>query len=692
MLRRYFEKIAIQKKLYTMHFLVTGAAMCLVFAILVAYQYMSFKHDLLGDLDAQVSIVNNNLGPAILFNDKLAADETLSSLNLNSSIENAYIVLEDNSVFAEYHQEAVNHPKLNPTPSASIAYQRDSSEIHITREIFENKQRVGTIVLNANFNKINSRIQVFSVALLVAVLIAMFIAKVISRYLNRYITEPISYLKQLVTQISDTHDYTARSAIQSSDEIGALSAGINDMLDNIELRDEKLLAELAQKKVYEEKLDQLAYFDNQTTLPNRHYFAEHISKLINEAPPFYLLMLDLDNFKVANDTLGHEAGDILLKLCGQRLEAVIGERNRVFRIGGDEFSITLENSDSPYDVEIVCNRIIHAISQKFIIGSQEVFVGVSIGAVQYINGNYSESNLIKNADIAMYWAKSDGKNTYKFYSKKIEDVKYQQQKMIGYLQKSLKNNELEMYYQPIIRVDSGLVVGVEALLRWNQPELGMVEPIVFIPIAENTGLINPIGTFVINTALNQIKKWQVKYNTELFININISGRQFHDRNIVSKISAAIYKNGINPKTINFELTESVLMDDINKSIQILKSLRKLGTSVSIDDFGTGHSSMSYLKQLPINTIKIDKSFIHGVPQDKVDTAIIESIFALAKSLELDIVAEGVETEEQFAFIKKHHCAKAQGFLFSKPIPAQEIEAMFDQFYAIHKHQPKLARK
>jgi diguanylate cyclase (GGDEF)-like protein len=216
---------------------------------------------------------------------------------------------------------------------------------------------------------------------------------------------------------------------------------------------------------------------------------------------FYLLFLDLDNFKVANDTMGHEAGDPLLKLCAQRLKAVIHSDDQVCRVGGNEFAITLQSVDSPYDVEIICNRIIHAIAQKFVIESQEFFVGASIGAVQYANRNYSESTLIKNADIAMYCAKADGKNTYKFYSQSIAELKLHQQKVVSALQKSLVNDELEVYYQPIIDVDSGLMIGFDPLLRWNQPELGMVSPSVFIPIAENTGLVNPIGSFVIEAAL-----------------------------------------------------------------------------------------------------------------------------------------------------------------------------------------------
>lgn len=677
MLKGYFDKLTIREKLYTMHFVVTGSSMLLLFIILVVYQYLSIKQDLLNDLDSQISIIENNVAPAIAFEDQKATSEILNALSLNDSVEGAYIALNNRSIFAQYQ-----HPVSRLSSDDSV---RKKSAIHISKDIVINGHQVGTLVLDANLNVLYSRLKVFSIAILLSMSVAMALAKVLSVLLNRFISEPIIYLKSLVANITNNQDYIQRSQIQSLDEIGALSTGINNMLENIQLRDQKLLGELAQRSVFEQKLDQLAYYDINTGLPNRHFFADHISKLIQWSDAnnsqFYLLFLDLDNFKIANDTMGHEAGDTLLKLCAQRLKAVIHSDDQVCRVGGDEFAITLRSVDSPYDVEIICNRIIHAISQKFVIESQEVFVGASIGAVLYANRNYSESTLIKNADIAMYWAKADGKNTYKFYSQSIAEVKFHQQKIVTSLQKSLSNDELDVYYQPIIDVASGLMIGFEALLRWNQPELGMVSPSVFIPIAENTGLINPIGSFVIDTALSQVKKWQTKYNTDLFMNINISGRQFHDKNIVNKISTAIYRTGVNPKTINFELTESVLMDDINASIHILKSLRLLGISISIDDFGTGHSSMSYLKQLPINTIKIDKSFVHGVPDDKVDTAIIESIFALANSLQLNVVAEGVETEAQLAFIKNYPNTKAQGFLFSKPVAADEIEVLFDEFHA-----------
>ncbi|CAG0979731.1 putative signaling protein [Methylophilaceae bacterium] len=681
MLRSYFEKLAIQQKLYLMHLLVTGSAMLLVFVAVVAYQAMSFKRDLIHDLESQISVIENNIGAAIAFEDHMAANETLNSLSLNKSVERAYILLENDSVFAEYQS---HQPGRSDTGQSSQA-EPQAGRIHLARNILVNRQHVGTIHLDANQDKIDARIEVFSIVLFVAIFIAMLLARLISRQLNRYITEPLGYLESLLTRITRNHSYSDRSVIQTNDEIGALSVGINNMLENITLRDQKLHEELEQRKHIEKKLDLLAYFDHQTTLPNRHAFTEHINRIMHDCASngrhFYLLMLDLDDFKVVNDTIGHAGGDKLLKECGKRLRSILSKKDGIFRIGGDEFAITLQDIGSTDDVEKICNRITRAVSQKFMIDKHEIFVGTSIGVVQYIDDNFSASSLIKNADAAMYWAKSDGKNTFKLYSQEIEDLNYQQQQLITYLQDALSNNELELYYQPIVNVGSGLIVGVEALLRWHQPNIGVVSPIVFIPIAESTGLITPIGDWVINTALAQIKVWQDKYRPDLFVNINISGRQFQDQYIVDKINTAISRNMIDPRTINFELTESILMEDVETTIQILQSLRKIGTSISVDDFGTGHSSMNYLKQFPVNTLKIDKSFVHGLPDDEVDIAIIKSIFALAKSLKLDVVAEGVETEQQLDFLRKNNCAKAQGYFFSPPVPANQIEELFEEFNA-----------
>jgi diguanylate cyclase len=684
MLAPYLEKLAIRQKLFTMHLLVTGSAMLLVFVAVVTSQYIFVKNDLLNDLDAQLSVIENNIGATIAFDDKATANQMLQSLRLNPSVDHAYIELENHTIFAEYQVE--KNGNLLPNKVQKPVMQKGI--VHLNRYIIVNNQRVGTIYLDANLSKVQERVKIFAIALLFAVLFAMLLVKFIAKKLNKYITDPIVYLESLVTNITNNNDYADRSTIKSSDEIGALSKGINNMLDDIKFRDYKLIEELEQRIVVEQKLDQLAYYDSQTTLPNRHAFTEHINKLMGvgegSTEHFYLLMLDLDNFKVVNDTHGHAEGDQLLKQCGQRLRWILNEEDTVFRIGGDEFAIVLRGVKSIHDVEKICLRITHAISQQFMIGVHELFIGVSIGIVQYQNKNFTESTLVKNADMAMYWAKSAGKNTYKFYSEEIEAANHHHQKLTNDLQSAVKNNELELYYQPIINVESARTVGFEALLRWNHPEEGIISPNVFIPIAEYTGVIIPIGEWVINAALAQLKNWQVQHDSDLFVNINVSARQFFDKRIVDIINFALKALKITPKTVNFEITESILMEDVNKAIDILKALRKMGTGIAVDDFGTGHSSMNYLKMFPVDTLKIDKSFVRGVPMDSVDAAIVEAIFALARSLKLDVVAEGVETEQQFDFLRAKNCSKVQGYLFSEAIQADKVDKLLYQSNAIAK--------
>jgi len=666
MFKPYFNQLVIREKLLFMQLSVLAIGMLIVFVATVTYQYISYQRELMQDLHAQMALIENNVGSAIAFDDSLAAGEILQSLSTNPSVDQAYIVLNNHTRFAGYDADKLNVG--NQTSSAS------NSDIHLQQTITVNNQQVGVLYLNANVDRVNARIQVFALALFFAVMFAMLLARVVSKRINQILTEPIIYLESLVTNVTKFNNYSQRSTIQSEDEIGALSVGINSMLDNIKMRDDKLVEELKHRIVVERKLDQLAYYDSQTKLPNRHAFTEHINQATGKnRAHFYLLMLDLDFFKVVNDTHGHEAGDQLLAQCGQRLRRILDEDDTVFRIGGDEFAIVLNAVTTIRDVEKICQRIIHAISQKFLINGQEIAIGTSIGIAQSSNGG-SESNLIKNADVAMYWAKSAGKNTYKFYSEEIERANFHHQKLTTDLQTALKNEQFELYYQPIIHVQTSKIIGFEALLRWHHPVEGMISPNVFIPIAENTGAITTIGSWVIKQALAQLSRWQATYHPSLFMNVNISARQFFDKRVIDIVREALQETQVAPATVHFEVTESMLMEDVEKAVDMLTQLRELGTAIAIDDFGTGHSSMSYLKQFPVDTIKIDKSFVRGLPVDSVDTAIVEAIFALAKSLKLDVVAEGVETVQQLDCLKHKHCSKVQGYLFSEPVSAEKIES------------------
>lgn len=675
MLKPYFEHRVIKEKLMLMHFLVVGFAMLFLFVLTLAYQYITYKNELISSLNSQISVIESNLGSAIAFEDITAADEILQTLRLNESVDKAYVQLGNQKIFVAYQRKNKRGGVKLLRGQSAI----ENGDVHITRAIMVNGMSVGNVHLDASLNQVQQRITIFSVSLMIAMILAVLIAKFVSDRLSRFITEPIISLEQLVTRVTQNRDYLQRSMIHSSDEIGALSTGINNMLDGIQQRDNKLLEEIDRRARVELKLDRLAYIDNQTELPNRHAFIATINRLMRVGDEaidhFYLLMLDLDNFKVVNDSCGHDIGDQLLQQCGQRLHRVLNEEDYVFRIGGDEFAIVLKDIKSIHDVEKICNRITETISQKFMVNGHEIFVGVSIGIVQYQNRNYSETHLMKNADVAMYWAKSAGKNTFKFYSAEIETANYFLQKITTDLQGALINNEFELFYQPIINVNTGQMVGVEALLRWHNQDEGMINPDVFIPIAEKTGLIAPIGEWVVREALKQLRIWNKLNGQQLFVNVNISARQLFDKRIVEVIGEAILEFEVDPKCINLELTESSLMEDVDRAIGILSELKKLGVGIAVDDFGTGHCSMSYLKQLPVDTIKIDKCFVTGIPKDKVDTAIVEAIFALAKGLKLDVVAEGVETEAQYDFLKQKNCAKVQGYLFNRPLSGIEIDQL-----------------
>lgn len=679
MLTPYFEKKAIKEKMLLIHFLVVGSAMLFLFVLTVAYQYVTYKNELISNLNSQISVIESNLGSAIAFEDIVTANEIFQTLQLDESVDKAYVQLVNHEIFAEYKREnKAGRIKLPLSKSSS-----ENGDVHINRNINVNGMYVGKVHLDANLHQVQQRIKIFSIFLLIAMSVAVLLAKYVSNKLSHYITQPIIYLEQLVTKVTKDQDYLQRSSIDSSDEIGALSTGINNMLDGIQQRDNKLLDELDRRALVEQKLDRLAYTDSQTELSNRHAFTDSINKLMglgNESiANFYLLLLDLDNFKIVNDSFGHDIGDQLLWQCGQRLRRILNEEDFVYRIGGDEFAIVLIDIDSIQDVENICSRITETISQKFIVNTHEIFVGVSIGIAQYNNGNFTETNLIKNADIAMYWAKSAGKNTFKFYSADIETANHLEQKITADLQDALRDNEFELLYQPIIEVNTGQMVGVEALLRWHHHDEGTISPDIFIPIAEKTGLIAPIGEWVIRKALKQLKLWEELNGQPFVVNVNVSAQQLFDNRIIDVIATAILEFKIDPKCINLELTESSLMEDVDRAIVILKELKKLGVGIAVDDFGTGHSSMSYLKQFPVDTIKIDRSFVKGIPKDDVDIAIVEAIFALAKSLKLDVVAEGVETEAQYEFLKHKNCAKAQGYLFNKPLSVIEIDRLLLSF-------------
>jgi diguanylate cyclase (GGDEF)-like protein len=386
-----------------------------------------------------------------------------------------------------------------------------------------------------------------------------------------------------------------------------------------------------------------------------------------------VLFIDLDRFKVINDTLGHHVGDLLLLQVSSRLMDCLRETDTIARQGGDEFVVLLEEfGDDLQYLAAVARKIMAALTQPFTLMGQEIFISASIGISVYPQDGQDMSTLLKNADIAMYRSKEQGKNTFQFYTSDTNVHTFERLAMENSLRKALERKEFVLYYQPKIDLATNAIVGAEALLRWNHPNLGMVPPDQFIPLAEETGVIVPIGEWVLREACFQNHAWQEAGLPLITIAVNLSAGQFRDESLRSIIASAVVESGLQPSYLELEITESMIMHNPERAVAILNSFKEMKMHSSIDDFGTGYSSLGYLKRFPVDSLKVDRSFIRDVPADLDDVAITKAIIALAHSLNLKVIAEGVETTEQLDLLRSLKCDQIQGYIFSKPVPAEEF--------------------
>ena len=441
----------------------------------------------------------------------------------------------------------------------------------------------------------------------------------------------------------------------------------------------KLIQDLEERKRVEQSIRHMAHHDALTGLPNRALFRDRLTHAMAQADRYHqilaVLFLDLDRFKAINDTLGHNVGDELLKLTAERLRSCIRDCDTVARLGGDEFTIIVDDIVEIQDAAVVAQKILDTISQPFNLHGHEVFISVSIGLTLYPNDDENADNLLRNADSAMYRAKEYGRNNFQFYVADM-NVKARERLMLeSQLRRALDRNEFTLYYQPRVNLFSGRVIGAEALLRWRHPDMGLVPPAQFIPILEDTGMIIPVGEWVLHQASQQNRIWQDLGLPRIRMAVNLSVRQFVQKELAGSILAILERVGLSPEYLELEITEDLLLEHNQTNIITLTKLRNQGIHISIDDFGTGYSSLSYLKRLPIDTLKIDQSFLRDIENDPDNKAITSAIIAMAGSLHLNVLAEGVETEEQLAFLRAQGCNEIQGFSFSQPLTAEEFERM-----------------
>lgn len=676
----YTTRNTLGAKLRWANLITSGAVILLSTVLLLAIQLYFFTTTLIAQTQANANMASENMSAAIAFGDKKAAGEILAAFRVVTSISHAVVFDRNDKLFASYKWQADSVDENLNLAKSKAGYSLSPLQVVVYKQLNIQGEKLGTIVVRSDLADVYRQLMLYVLIMLPFMGIVLFVANLVLSRLQKHITEPISSLAAVSMRISDLGDYSMRAKASPLSDIGALSNAFNSMLERIQHRETALESEIAERKRIENKLDRLAHFDNVTELNNRHFFNERLHAVVARSEKFKertaLMFIDLDNFKTVNDTLGHDTGDQLLRLVAKKLADTLRFGDVICRIGGDEFAIILENVGHTGVASTIAEKCMASLAMPISISGNEIYVSASIGISVYPDDASDMHELLKYADTAMYYAKNGGKNAFRVFLPTMRGEAQKRFSMDSNLRRALERNEFRLYYQPQIDLATDRVIGVEALVRWVHSDLGMISPTEFIPIAEETGLIVPIGEWVLREACRQMKQWHDEGMEHLRIAVNLSGRQLKEDNFVEAVLKIVEQTGIKPGLVELELTESMLMDAESTVLDKLYALRSAGIELAIDDFGTGYSSMSYLKTFPINCLKIDKSFVRDLPQNREDAAITKAIIAMAKALKMQVIAEGIETVEQGEFLRQNGCHMSQGYYYSKPLPADEIKKLF----------------
>ncbi len=697
--------ISIRTKLTILIVSISSVSLLLASIAFITSDRINTQQTVSDNLGTMADIIAANSSAALLFSDPVAAQETLSFLNSQQHIQAAAIYDGDEKEFAHYIKPGLNLDlPASDLQNENILFWSDYVELY-TR-IFYEGDLIGFIYLRSDMEAIHDRLVMFLGIVAIVLLASLLVTFILGAQLQRIITDPLLRLSAIARQVSTGKNYSVRVIGEGKDELGNLITDFNTMLDEIQSRDNELrehrlrleervtqrtrelesanaLLELSKEQAESvaNRMEYHAHHDALTGLPNRILLNDRITSELAHArrqqTNAALLFLDLDRFKIINDSLGHAVGDQLLRVISRRLNNCVREEDTVARLGGDEFMVLLPRISGSADAGRIAKKIIECLVDPISCNGHELHITTSIGISIFPYDGTDAETLIKHADISMYRAKELGRNKAIYYTAEMNAGSRKQLAMETNLRKAVERNQLRLFYQPKVDINRNMIVGVEALLRWKHPTMGFISPLDFIPVAEDSGLIIPIGEWVLNTAFRQLKQWHNTGFTGLTVAVNLSSAQLSRPGFEDVVAQALGEAGLDARMTELEVTENVAMENIDSAITVLDRLKCMGISIAMDDFGTGYSSLNYLRRLPIDIVKIDKSFVSEIPDSTDDVTIAQAIIAMAQSLKLSLVVEGVENVRQLNFFRQQGVNIVQGYLFSKPVPASELLRMLE---------------
>jgi len=697
--QNFIRNLPLQRKLMLIIMVCCGATLLAASIFFVAREAKVLYRAQQEDLTSLADMIGRNAASALVFNDPNSAQETIKPLTAKSSILAAYVVSRDGHLFARYLARDTGGallplerlPFSAPPEAVTEAVERIARDAGqnsvlsgyacLVKPIHLDSEWVGTVIIHATTKGFLNNLRGTILGTLLFMAAAFAAAYFFSARLQQMISTPLLNLLDTMKEVSASKNYAIRAVKPSSDEIGLLYDGFNEMLCEIEERNQIL----RQRQAH---LQQLAHYDPLTRLPNRTLFYDRLAQALFHAErtrqAVTVIFIDLDHFKDVNDTLGHRTGDLLLIEVANRLATVVRSCDTVARLGGDEFTVFAQNIENAQNAAIVARKLNALFAAPFHLGESEIYVTASIGVTLFPSDGKSVDELLMNADIAMYHAKSCGKNVYKFYDKKMNEHASERVTLLSDLRLALEREEFILHYQPKVDLLSGKVTSVEALVRWMHPRLGLLAPDKFIRLTEESGLIVELTGWVMRTACTQAKAWH-DAGLAVRVAVNLSPYHFQRQDVKQAVFSVLGATGLPANLLEIELTESALMQNDEYTCRVLGELRDMGVTISVDDFGTGYSSLSYLHRFPIHTLKIDRTFILNMMKSSEDQAIVTAIIAMAKSLNMQIVAEGVETVDQLERLKGQGCHEIQGFLVSRPVNADHVAHFFTDENHLDQH-------